>query len=83
MALPVKQFDQYPAAEQEFINQRARQLCVVWADAQINTGAMPKYEEGSNHLVYLAFAKSKKWVNADGTKLLSPGFLTAARFLKR
>lgn len=82
-ALPIKPFDQYSAAEQEFIDQRSRQLCVVWADAQINTGAMPKYEDGSNHAVYLAYAKSKKWVNADGTKLLSPGILVAARFLKR
>lgn len=82
-ALPIKPFDMYSSAEQEFIDQRTRQLCVVWADTQINTGAMPKYEDGSNHLIYVAYAKIKKWVNADGTKLLSPGILTAARFLKR
>jgi len=80
MAKPI---DQYSAAEQEFIDQRARQLCVVWADSQINTGSMPKYEDGSHHLVYVAYAKAKKWVNVDGTKLLSPGMLVAARFLKR
>jgi hypothetical protein len=78
-----KPLDQYSAAEQEFIDQRTRQLCIIWADTQINTGAMPKYEEGSNHLIYLEFAKSKKWVNADGTKILSAGILTAVRFLKR
>ena len=82
-ALPPKPIDQYSAAEQEFIDQRTRQLCIVWADTQINTGAMPVYEVGSNHLVYLAYAKTKKWVNADGTKLWSTGILTAARFLKR
>lgn len=83
MALPVKPIDQYTAAEQEFIDQRSRQLCVLWADSQINTGAMPVYEAGSNYAVYLAYAKSKKWISADGTKLLSPGILVAARFLKR
>lgn len=83
MTLPVKPFEQYSGAEQEFIDQRTRQLCVVWADTQINTGAMPKYEDGSNHLVYVAYAKYKKWVNADGSKLLSTGILVAARFLKR
>jgi hypothetical protein len=78
-----KPFDQYSASEQEFIDQRTRQVCVVWADTQINTGAMPKYEEGSNHLIYVEYAKTKKWVSADGTKLLSAGYLTAIRFLKR
>lgn len=81
--MPAKPLEQCTAAEKEFIEQRTRQMTVAWAEIQINEGTMPPYDATSKHWVYLEFAKSKKWVSADGSKMLAAGFLTAARFLKR
>jgi len=81
--LPVKAFDQYTVAEQEFIDQRTRQLTTNWADQQIQFGTMPKDDGRGLGLVYFEYAKAKKWLNADGTKLTSAGLMVAARFLKR
>ena len=81
--MPAKPLEQCSAAEKEFIEQRARQLTVAWAELQLSEGVMPAYDSNSKHWVYLEFAKSKKWVTADGSKMLAAGFLTAARFLKR
>ena len=82
-ALPPKAFADYSAPEQEFIDQMARKMTVAWADHWINFGCLPKDDGTGRALAYFEYAKSKKWINADGTKMLSAGFLTAARFLKR
>lgn len=78
------------AGEQEFINQKTRELMVTWCDGSVILG-------GITHLAlvrdstfpvqplqpYVDFAISKKWISADGKKILSAGWDTAARFLKR
>jgi hypothetical protein len=69
-----------PAAETEFINQKTRELMVGWADDTV-VGRFPAPMPGQQ--VYFDFAKQKKWISADGTRVLASGFETAARFLKR
>lgn len=81
--LPPKPIDDYTNAEQEFIDQRTRQLCVAWADRWVNYKSLPQYDSGSEMLVYFEYAKTMKWISADGTKLLTAGIHTASRFLKR
>jgi hypothetical protein len=82
-ALTPKPFADYTAAEQEFIDQMARRFTVNWAAHWVNFGVLPKADDTGRDVVFFDYAKSKKWLSADGTKMLSAGFLVAARFLKR
>lgn len=73
-----KPFASHTAAEQEFIDQMARKMSVDWAQQQLAMGSLQAITT-----VYHEYAKSKKWLSPDGTRLLAAGFQTAARFLKR
>lgn len=64
--------------EQEFIDQMTRKLLVDWCDAQIRGGGWV-----SSPSVYLEYARSKGWLSKTDDRVLSTGFETAARFLKR
>lgn len=76
------------AGETEFINQRARSLMVDWCDwAVLNPGTPLKVTDNP----YTRFAVEKKWLSLKGlpqggqieVRILSAGWATAARFLKR
>jgi hypothetical protein len=83
------------AGEQEFINQKTRELMVGWCEKQLQYGkahlghCLGIGVDTNNGTVtsvfdiYWAFAKEKKWISADGERVLSAGWDTAARFLKR
>lgn len=80
----MKPFNERPAKEQDFIDQMARKLMVEVCDRVVTFPDAPK----SNwHMElpepYFTYAISKKWISADGSKVLSAGWDTAARFLKR
>jgi len=67
-------------SEQEFINQKTRELMVGWCDIAIRgSPPIPRVEDA----VYYEFAQSKGWISKDGNRVLAAGFDTAARFLKR
>lgn len=68
------------AGEQEFINQMTRKKLVDWCYDAIHGGSFSVVMQDRH---YLEYAKLKKWVSADGSRILSPGWETAARFLKR
>lgn len=78
------------ASEQEFINQKTRDLMVAWCNTQV-TNEDPDWEKigglsatiPDEDKVYLDFAKSKGWISKDGLRILSAGWDTASRFLKR
>jgi hypothetical protein len=70
------------AGETEFINQMTRKKLVDWCEAivrgiDLSVIILPRDK------VYLDFAISKKWMSVDGSRILSTGWETAARFLKR
>ena len=74
------------AGEQEFINQKTRELMVNWCHLSvIGASTAHGFADLANPdlAIYLEFAKSKKWISMDGTRILSAGWDTAARFLKR
>lgn len=70
----------------QFIDQMTRKLLVDWCDREvrelpppINPNPLCRDTGG----LYAEHAKLKGWVSKDGTKILSAGYQTAARFLKR
>lgn len=81
-------------AADEFVNQYTRHLMVRWCQEALAGGAF-KANPNSPNGIYIQFALEKKWISLvhqnapfssipDCTyKVLSPGFETAARFLKR
>ena len=81
--LTPKPFDDYSVAEQKFIEQKAKQLTVYWAEMCLEFGSMPTDDGSGRGVVYINYAKSKRWISADGTKLLAAGYLVATTFLKR
>lgn len=73
----------YTKGQLEFIDQYTRKLLVKWCDTQLHTGEMPTDNGTGRGVLYLQYATKKKWVSADGTRVLAAGWATAARFLKR
>lgn len=82
-AMTPKPFDKYTVAQQKFIDQYTRKLCVVWCDFYLNFDRMPEDDGTGRAAVYVEYAKSKKWITQDGSAVLSAGWQTAAAFLKR
>lgn len=81
-------------AELNFVNEMARKLLVSWCHRTlVGLPAVPPGSPASpvsidpskkNDLrIYVEHAKSKNWLNADGSRVLSTGFNTAASFLRR
>lgn len=77
--------------QMEFVDQRTRQLMIQWCDWALQ-GLLIKscYNDtlhckvtGPNRMLYIEYAIFKKWLSADGSKVMSGGWGTAARFLKR
>lgn len=72
--------------QQEFVDQMTRKLIVHWCDAAVKQGEeMVLIPE--DQVAYRDYAITKKWLSAsDGVgtcRILSNGWATAARFLKR
>jgi hypothetical protein len=67
-------------SEQEFINQKTRELMVGLCDQQVKGQAL---DGSAENTVYWDFARSKGWISKDGSRVLAAGFDTASRFLKR
>jgi hypothetical protein len=79
---------QRTASELEFINQKTRELMVGWCDSQIkgsgpDSSLMSESSPVGPNKTYVEFAKSKGWISKDGSRILSAGWDTASRFLKR
>jgi len=76
------------AGEQEFVNQMARKLIVDWCVKSILLPDVPVFVDDTP---FLQHALQKKWVSVIkpgpdkmlGVRILSSGWDTAARFLKR
>jgi len=68
--------------EQEFLDQMTREYMVTWSDRQIRK-AILIIDPACDPAPYIEHAISKGWLSKDGSRVLSAGFLTAARFLKR
>lgn len=72
------------AAEQEFIDQYTRKLMVEWCAATAATGMSPTAARIQPELdPFVQHAITKTWLAKDGSRILTNGWLTAARFLKR
>ncbi len=63
-----------------FIDQFTRRLMVKWAYETVVVGEITRRKDDR---AFHDYASSKKWLSADGTKVLSTGFNTAAAFLRR
>lgn len=74
----------FAAPEDEFVAEMCRKYLVSWAEQQV---LAPQGWAGlqvcSSLARYLELAKQKKWVNADGSRVLAAGFKVAAAFLRR
>ncbi|NBR67682.1 MAG: hypothetical protein EBT79_10500 [Actinobacteria bacterium] len=71
-------------SEMDFVEERARELLVGWADHQVRFGAL----NATTPLLvdpYLTAAVSKGWVSVKGEhpKVLAKGFAAAAAYLRR
>jgi hypothetical protein len=73
----------YTKGQLDFIDQHTRKLMVNWCDHALHTGTIPKDNGTGRGIIYLQYAIKKKWIAADGTRVLAAGWSTAARFLKR
>ena len=79
------------AGEQEFINQMTRKQMVGWCHAAAQAGTGIVSIQDGDKSPYTIYATSKKWITLAGApstgyqhfKILSGGWDTAARFLKR
>jgi len=80
--------------EQLFLDQMTRKKMVEWCSKDLEFehlyGRNYKDEEferfernEESEGIYLEYAKQKKWISGDGTRILAAGWTTAARFLKR
>lgn len=71
-------------AESDFIEEKARELLVGWADHQIRFKAL---DSNAPMVVepYLSAAVDKGWVSVKGDvpKVLAKGFAAAASYLRR
>ncbi len=87
----------YTIAQQDFIDQMTRKLMVDWCEQALTAPEGSDtfgvfVENTSPESPYIKYAISKKWIKEDGVprttaprfyKVLSPGYDTAQRFLKR
>lgn len=74
------------AGQKAFLDQMTRKLMVDWCDLAVRTSS--PYIAGTPMSRYLDHAVTKKWLSAkdpetDDHRILSAGWETAARFLKR
>ena len=76
-------FETFTKSESDFINERTRQLMVRWCDTSIQYNGAEAPWKTPGYGVYLRYAKAKGWISADGSRILSSGWATAARFLRR
>lgn len=78
-------------AKQEFIDQQTRQLMVQWCRVAVSRGDDWFINGVLEELPYLKYAVQKKWLSLkeerpdqiNTYRVLSAGWQTAARFLKR
>ena len=73
-------------AEEAFVDQYTRRLMVDLCHNQMTSGSPFRFEgeeRKPEYEPYIAHAISKKWLSADGKRVLSQGWMTAMRFLKR
>lgn len=79
--------EEFTKAEQDYIEERTRQLLAhVWADLQIKgLDPVTVAEAQVGFKPYVDFALSKKWLSLknDKYKVLALGFATAAAYLRR
>ncbi|OHD26618.1 MAG: hypothetical protein A2Y38_15700 [Spirochaetes bacterium GWB1_59_5] len=74
--------------QEEFIDQMTRKLLVAWCDRALKLGAVENgLHISKEEAVYQEHAVEKKWLGKPDSngfqRILSPGWETAARFLKR
>ena len=65
------------AGEQEFINQKTRELMVDWCHGAVQGHSLTDdgkpWPQDLEFQIYREFAISKKWISADGSRILSAG----------
>jgi hypothetical protein len=86
MPKPKTQLTDRSAGEEAFINEITRKFLVAWCQHQIETEGLPSPDwpglEGWTQ-PYIEYAQKKGWLSKDGTRILAPGWKTAATFLRR
>jgi hypothetical protein len=73
-------------AEEDFLAERTRYLLAhVWCTAQLETGNMPTaHKPHDKGQIYVEYAQKRGWLSKrEPLRVLSPGFKTAAAFLRR
>jgi len=75
---PKASYTNRPAGEEAFLNEYTRTYLVHWCDIQIHGGTLDM-----DASPYTEYAKARGWLSKDGTKILAPGWKTAAAFLRR
>ena len=68
-------------AEENFTKEMTRKLLVGWCNTQLTEDIEIKGFPGPR--LYLRYAQTKKWVSADGRRVLAAGLNVAAAFLRR
>jgi len=74
----------HTAAEMKFINEYTRTLLVEWCCLQVKgTPPLGNHPAATPDNLFWQHALTKKWVSKRDGSILTPGFQTAANFLKR
>lgn len=66
--------------QEDFIAEMTRQRLVSWCNDVVTNIGIPEFNPADP---YVAFAVKKGWVSKDLKKILTPGWKTAAAFLRR
>jgi hypothetical protein len=77
---------EWTKGQQDFIDQRTRQLMVSWADQCILNDHITDYgpKGPGAYNPYIEYAQRRGWLSKrDSTKLTGSGFKVAASFLRR
>lgn len=72
----------HTAAEEEFLGESCRTYLAKWADNQVINPSDPAVPPDAPQ-VYVEYARKRKWLSADGKKVLGAGFKVAASYLRR
>ena len=78
----MKSMEEMSKKELLFLDQMTRKYMVEWCAFTLMTEHLP-LDIATTKNPYFRYALHKKWISADRTKILSSGWETAARFLKR
>ena len=82
----IRKFNELTKGQQKYVDQMTRKLLVEWCFEELSPmkyATFLKDDDHNENALYIEYAQHKKWVSADGDKVLAAGWNTASAFLRR